>query len=87
MVKPKKKVIKKHGKYILENSKGMFIFNTVFNKGRAFVGGKVIDIGLKKHRKMCKSIVMKGERYFGVEKDQYKGPDLSKLKKGRKEDV
>ena len=52
---------KKHGKYVLINSKGFFIFDSRIKKGRSFFKKKKeYDINFKSHPKMVKSIVKLG---------------------------
>lgn len=66
---------------MLINSKGMFIYDTLLKRGRAFVGKNVIDLNLKKHRKMCKSIVLKGEWGPSLGTPIDAGPDMEKFER------
>ena len=53
----------KHGQYFWKNKKGFFLFNTYLKRGRAFLDdGRVLEISFKKHPKLVKGILKRGER-------------------------
>ena len=60
-MKKKKKLL--HGRYILENNNGFYIFDTRLKRGRVFIPGKkVVEFSFQTHPKIVKSIIKQGKR-------------------------